>query len=101
MNTDYLGYAKECARKKGIWKLAAVIFFFAFIGMTVAAVAMKIKGDKYKDALIEISEQFPNSPEQEEELAEIRRREWSRANAPANRVSDEERIADNRVTEEA
>ena len=97
---NYLEYAKECARKKGAWKLAAVVFFLAFVGASVAAVMYKLKSNKYKDTLIEISEQIPNTPEQEEELAEIRRREWSRANAPSNRVSEEERIAENRVTEE-
>ncbi len=100
MNREYLDYAKVCGRKKGVWKIAAVIFFLAFLGASAAAVAMKIKGDKYRDALIEISEQFPNTPEQEEELAEIRRREWSRSNAPSNRMTDEERLAENRVTEE-
>ena len=98
---NYLEYAKECARKKGIWKLAAVVFFLAFVGMTMTAVMLKIKNAKYRDSLIEISGKIPNTPEQEEELAEIRRREWSRANAPSNRMSDEERIAENRVTEEA
>ena len=98
---NYFEFAKKCARKKGVWKLAAVVFFIAFVGMSVAAIMLKIKNDKYRDKLIEVSEQIPNTPEQEEELADIRRREWSRANAPSNRMSDEERIAENRVTEEA
>lgn len=98
---NYFEYAKECARKKGVWKLAAAVFFLAFVGMSAAAVMLKIKNNKYRDKLIEVSEQIPNTPEQEEELAEIRRREWSRANAPSNRMTDEERIAENRVTEEA
>lgn len=101
MNRDYFEYAKECGKKKGLWKVASIIFFLAFIGTAVTAVMYKKKSDKYRDTLIEISEQIPNTAEQDEELAEIRRREWSRANAPANRVSDEERIAENRVTEEA
>ena len=101
MNKEYLDYAKVCGKKKGLWKVAAVIFFFAFLGATAAAIAMKIKSDKYRDVLVEISEQFPNAPEQEEELAQIRRREWSRSNAPSNRMTDEERLAENRVTEEA
>lgn len=100
-NENYLEYAKRCARKKGFWKIAAAIFFIAFVGMSVTAFLLKGKNDAYKKTLIEISEQFPVTMEQEEELDEIKRRDWSRANAPANRVSSEERIAENRVTEEA
>ncbi len=101
MNRDYFEYAKECAKKKGLWKVVSAIFFLAFVGTAVTAFMYKKKSDNYRDTLIEISEQIPNTDEQEEELAEIRRREWSRANAPQNRVSDEERIAENRITEEA
>lgn len=97
---SYFEYAKECARKKGIWKIAAMFFFVAFIGMSVAAIVLGIKGKKYKKALIDMSESIPNTPEQEEELAEIRRREWNRANALSNRMTDEERLAENRVIEE-
>ncbi len=98
MDRYYLDCAKACGRKSGLWKLAAVALFFAFIAAAAAAVALKIRSDSYRDVLIRESENFPNTPEQEEELAELRRRGWSRAHSPANRKSDAERLDDNRIT---
>lgn len=97
---SYLEYAKKCARKKGVWKIVAMFFFIAFVGMSIMAIVLGIKEKKYKKALIDVSGSIPNTPEQEEELAEIRRREWNRAGAPINRMTVEERLAENRVTEE-
>lgn len=100
MNRECFDYARECSRRGGLWKLAAAVLFAAFLAMTVTAFMLKIKNNSYRDMLIKVSEKFPATPEQEEEMAEIRKREWSRAHAPANRKTDEERIAENRITEE-
>lgn len=101
MDRYYLDCAKACGKKRGMWKFVAVVLFLAFVASAAAVVALKFKNDQYRDAIIKMSEELPNTPEQEEELSELRRREWSRAHAPANRKSDEERMADNRIVEEA
>lgn len=87
-------------RKGGIWKLVAAVFFVAFTLMSASAYLLKKKNKQYRDKIVEMSEDFPVSDEQKEELAKIRQREWSKANSPANRVTDEERLSDNRVEEE-
>ncbi len=97
MNREYFECARDCGRRGGMWKLLSIVLFAAFVAMSIAALVLKFKKDEYRDALIDVSEKFPNSPEQEEELAEIRKREWSRAHAPANRMTDEERMEENRV----
>ncbi len=101
MNREYYEYAKDCSRKGGIWKLISVILFIALAATAVAAFMLKIKNKQYRDLLIEDSERFEATPEQEEEMAEIRRREWSRGHSMANRKTTEERLEDNRITEEA
>ncbi len=100
MNREYFECARECGRRGGIWKFIAGVIFILLIIMSVAAVAYKLRCDKYRDALIDVSERFPNTPEQEEELARIRREEWSKSHAPANQKTDEERMEENRVVEE-
>lgn len=103
MKRDYFGYSKSCAKKDGgFWKVMAAVFFVVALVAAANAVVLKIQNKKYRDKLIEVSENFPNTPEQEAELEEIRRREeWSRAYAPTNRQTVEERMEDNRITEEA
>ncbi len=90
---------RRCSKKGGIWKLVAIILFFAFVGMTVSAFLLKRKNDEYRDALIEESQNFPNTPEQELELKEIRKREWRRKHALKNRKTTEEIMAENRIEE--
>lgn len=97
---EYYDYGKCCMKKGGIWKLAAVIFFFAFIAMAMASLCLKKKNKEYCDTIVTMSENFPNTEEQEEKLSEIRKRKWSKAHSLFNRKSDEERIAENRIIEE-
>lgn len=68
---------------------------------TAVAVVTHKKNKEYKEKIIELSGNIPNTPEQEAELEEIRKREWAAANAPANRKTDEERLEENRINEEA
>lgn len=100
MNGEYYECAKACGRRGGLWKMLAIIFFAAFTASAICALILKFKNNKYRDALIDVSERFPNTAEQEEELAEIRRREWGRANAPSNQMTNEERLSKNRVETE-
>ena len=97
MNREYFECARDCCRRGGWWKFLAVVFFAAFVFSAISALMLKIKNDEYRDALIDVSERFPTAPEQEEELAQVRKREWSRAHAPANRMTDEERMEENRI----
>lgn len=90
---------RRCSKKGGVWKLIAIVLFFAFLGMTVSAFLLKRKNDEYRDVLIEESQSFPNTPEQEQELKEIRKREWRRKHALKNRKTTEERMAENRIEE--
>ncbi len=101
MNKEYYECAKGLGRRGGIWKFMAVLLFLALAAMTVTAFMLKLKNNQYRDILIAESEKFPNTEEQEKELAEIRKRSWSRAHSMANRKSCEERLEDNRITEEA
>lgn len=100
MNKECFEYAKECNRRGGAWKLIAAILFVALAATAVAAFMLKIKNNQYRDLLIEDSERFEATPEQEEEMAEIRRREWSRAHSMANKKTTEERLEENRIIEE-
>lgn len=90
---------RRCNKRGGIWKVIAIILFFAFALMTVSAFLLKKKNDEYRNALIEESSNFPITPEQEIELKEIRKREWRRKHALKNRKTTEERMAENRVEE--
>ncbi len=87
-------------RRNSLWRLAAAVSAVAAVLAAVCALVTKLQNCKYKEKLIELSEQFPNTPEQEAELEEIRKREWAAAHSPSNRRTTEERLAENRVTEE-
>lgn len=86
--------------RNSLWRLAAAVSAVAAVLAAVCALVTKLQNCKYKEKLIELSEQFPNTPEQEAELEEIRKREWAAAHSPSNRRTTEERLAENRVTEE-
>ena len=101
MSREYYECAKGMGRRGGVWKFMAALLFIIAAAMTVTAFMLKIKNNQYRDILIAESEKFPNSEEQEEELAEIRKRNWGRAHSMANKKSTEERLEDNRITEEA
>lgn len=87
-------------RRNSLWRLAAAVSAVAAVLAAVCALVTKLQNCKYKEKLIELSEQFPNTPEQGAELEEIRKREWAAAHSPSNRRTTEERLAENRVTEE-
>lgn len=91
---------REKTSRGGIWKFAAILFFAALTMTSISALILKKKNKAYCDKIVEMSENFPVSDEQKEELAKIRKREWSRANSKANRMTEEERLSHNRVTEE-
>lgn len=89
--------AKKCNK---LSKMVAAFSFAGMLAMAVYALLTRHQNKKYKEKIIEMSENFPIAPEQEAELAEIRQREWAAACSPSNRKTTEERIADNRVYEE-
>lgn len=102
MRGNYFGYSRCCEKKEsGFLKFISVILFIVAVMSSVCAVLLRIKNCKYRDKIIEMSERFPNTPEQEAELEEVHKREWARAHSPENRQTTEERMAENRVTEEA
>ena len=102
MRGNYFGYSKCCTKREGgIWKMVSAVLFVIAAMSAISAALLKVKNCKYRDKIIEMSKNFPNTPEQEAELEEIRKREWSRAHAPSNQQTTEERMAENRVMEEA
>lgn len=100
MRNECLDLGRECIRKKGMWKLLAIIFFIAFAAMTVKVVMLKKRNKEYCDMIVDLSDVYETTSEQEEELAEIRRRESDKKNSMNERKTVEERLEDNRVTEE-
>ena len=100
MDREYYDCAREIGRKGGFWKFIAAILFVALAIMSVNMLLLKLKNKEYKEVLIKNSESIPNTPEQEAELAEIRKREWGRGNAPKNKKTTEEILEENRVIEE-
>lgn len=101
MNKEYYECAKNVGRRGGMWKFVSLLLFLISVVMTAAALVLKLKNNQYRDVLIAESEKFSNTEEQEKELAEIRKRHWSRAHSRANKKSCEERLEDNRIIEEA
>lgn len=100
MRNECLDLGKECMKKKGKWKLLAILFFIAFAVMTVKVIMLKKRNKEYCDMIVDLSDVYENTREQEEELAEIRKRENDKENSMSNRRSTEERLSDNRVTED-
>ncbi len=100
MRNECLDLGKACMKKKGMWKLLAIVFFLAFVAMTVKVIMLKKRNREYCDMIVDLSDVFENTREQEEELSEIRKRESDKENSMANRRTVEERLQDNRVTEE-
>ena len=100
MRNECFDLGKECMKKKGKWKFLAIIFFMAFIAMTVKAIILKKRNKEYCDMIVDLSDVYETTREQEEELAEIRKRESQKKNSMTERKTVEERLEDNRVTEE-
>ena len=99
MNREGFEYVKECNRRGGMWKFVAFVLFVALVATAISAFMLKRK-NKYCNLLVKESGDLPNTPEQEEELKEIRLREWGRAHSMANQKSTEERLEENRIIEE-
>lgn len=91
-------YEEKCC---GGGKFVTALALAGMAAATAFAVVTHMQNKKYKEKIIELSNNIPNTPEQEAELEEIRKREWAAANAPANRKTDEERLEENRINEEA
>lgn len=89
-------YEEKCGGK-----FVTALALAGMAAATAVAVVTHMQNKKYKEKIIELSNSIPNTPEQEAELEEIRKREWASANAPANRKTDEERLEENRINEEA
>ena len=68
--------------------------------MTIKAFSLSKKNKEYCDMIVDLSDIYKNTPEQEMELSEIRKRDADKDNSMANRRTVEERLEDNRVTEE-
>ncbi len=100
MNNDTYEYARKCNKKGGIWRFISALLFLGLIVMSVYTFLLRLKNREYRDVLINESNELPVTPEQEAELAEIRKREWARAYAPVNRKTTEEFLEENRLAEE-
>ncbi len=79
----------------GWWKVFGILGMLLGLVMTAAMFLLREKNKKYRDALIAMSDQFP-----ETEDAATRRAAWQSSHAPANRVTVEERLENQRVEEE-
>ena len=79
----------------GWWKVFGVLGFLFGILMTVFAFCQYQKNQKYRDALIALSDQLS-----EEETAKTRRTAWRSSQSPANRTTVEERLETQRIDEE-
>lgn len=100
MRKECLDLGKRCMNKSGLWKLVAIVFFVAFAVMTLNVLSLKRKNKDYCDMIVDMSDGFKETKEQEEELAEIRRRDCDRENSLNNKMTVEERLSENRIIEE-
>ena len=88
-------FSRERQSASGWWKVFGILGIAFGLVMTVISACLQEKNRKYRDALIAISDQLP-----EEEDAKMRRAAWRSSQAPANRVTTEERLENNRGQEE-
>ena len=98
---DFQRCLRGYKRRDGMWKAVAVILFAITAIMSVVAAMEKLKNRKYCEKITEMSKDIPNTKEQEEELRIIKERECAAANSPKNRQTVEERLENDRVSEEA
>ncbi len=77
-----------------IWKILGIFGTLFGILMGLCALFTAQKNQEYKDALIDLSDSFP------EPDSEARKQDWQASNAPENRKTTEERLKDNRITED-
>lgn len=89
-----------CNEKGGVWKLAAVILFFAFVLMAMTSVCLKRQNKKYCKTIVKMSENFPNTKEQDKKLAELRRKRRNKSRPLTDEKTLEEKIAEREITEE-
>ena len=98
MRRNYLD-DENCSVRRGdsrFWKMLSLFWFLLAGCFAALSFILKQKNDEYRDALIEMSDILP--PEGEE-AAELRRKDWQSAHAPANRKTVEERLEEQRVQE--
>ncbi len=98
MRKKYPDYENGSGRKdgSGFWKMLSFFWFLLAGGFAVLSFFLKQKNEEYRDALIEMSDILP--PEGEE-AADLRRKNWQSAHAPANRKTVEERLEEQRIQE--
>ncbi len=78
------------------WKMLSLFWFLLAGSFALLSFCLKRKNDKYRDALIDMSEHLPMD---DIEAAEYRKKNWQSAHAPANRKTVEERLEDQRIQE--
>ncbi|MBR5152720.1 MAG: hypothetical protein IKW60_04240 [Clostridia bacterium] len=78
----------------GWWKVFGVLGFLIGIGMAIFSYLLYRKNQQYRDALISVSDQFPDEGQQ------ARRAAWQSHHAPANQKTTEERLETQRIKEE-
>ncbi len=90
---DYETRPCSCGRKgeATTWKVLGVLGLLAAGVFAFLSFCLKRKSDRYRDALIDLSDQIPDD--------EDRRNQWQSAHAPANRKTVEERLTEQRVYE--
>lgn len=76
-------------------KAAAALGFIFGVGATAVAYITKKKNDEYREALIDMSDMMPGTPDEQ-----ARRDNWRSSHSPENRKSVEERLEDQRIKEE-
>lgn len=87
---------KKNGKSGGFWKLCTMVSLIIGGLLAAALLEQKEKNKKYLDALIDVSERFPKSDENSEELKDLRKMRWQKARARHNRKTVNERMAKNR-----
>ena len=95
MKSLYTEYVQTKKRNKFLMILSAVTLAISVV-VTIANVLLSMKNKVYKDALIDLSEQFPEDDEFDE-----KDKRWQQRHSNQNRTTVEERLDNNRVTVEA
>lgn len=95
MKSLYTEYMKTKMNNK-ILKILSAVAVGLSVAVTIANIFLSLKNKAYKDALIDLSEQFP-----EDDGTNEKEERWRKAHSNQNRSTVEERLDNNRVTVEA